>query len=503
MELTEFLDKLRLAHDVPNYYNNHFPKNCGYYDGSRFSFDCWNLIKAILGGWTDNRTVGYYVSPKNFPTGDCDGYHLLMQCTNRSKDFTQLKQPGTYLYLSTSPHAGVYIGDFEVDGYWFNVVECTGAWEGKVQYTYVDEKGGRYLYKGGNKSPYSWTDYGLLPWVNYNQTPEPAPKPIPEPTPVPVPTPVTDKAYGIDISRWQKGFNLMNAKAQGFTYAIIKAGGADSGYYKDASFEDFYLQAKADGFKIGAYYFGNAFSTSDAVKEANYFIQYLDGKGITHVYYDVEGKMLNQGYTHLTDIIKTFCQTMINAGYACGIYTSESQFNSRFNDALLIQFPHWVAKYSKNPPKLKSIALVEIWQYGGSVNYVRDPKIAGTTVDQDQINIQWVDQPKLETQPLIVPAETKKSIDQLAVEVLAGSWGNGIIGQLKLKLAGYDYRAVQNRVNEIIEERARKRKTHVVVKGETLSGIAKRYNTTADRLALINHIPNKNKIYVGQELLIG
>lgn len=177
MLLSEFISKLKLAHDVPNYYNNHFPKNCGYYDGSKFSFDCWNLIKAILGGWTDNRTVGYYVQPKDFPTGDVDGYHLLMQCTNRSKDFSKLKQPGTYLYLSTSPHAGVYVGDFQYQGETFNVVECTGAWEGKVQYTYVDEKGGRYLYKNGPKNQYSWTDYGLLPYVEYDAAPVPTSQP--------------------------------------------------------------------------------------------------------------------------------------------------------------------------------------------------------------------------------------------------------------------------------------------------------------------------------------
>ena len=385
MELNTFIAKLKLAHDVPNYYNNHFPYNCGYYDGSRFSFDCWNLVKAILGGWTDNRTKGYYVSPKDFPTGDVDGYHLLMQCTNRSKDFSQLKQPGTYLYLSTSPHAGVYIGDFQYQGETFNVVECTGAWESKVQYTYVDSKGGRYLYKNGPKNKYSWTDYGLLPYVNYNATPEPIP---------------TETPYGIDVSRWQKGFDIKNAMAEGFTYVIAKAGGADSGYYKDGAFDNFCQQAKAYGAKLGAYYFGNAFSTQDAVTEANYFLQYLQGKGIKHVYYDVEGKMLNQGYNLLTSIIETFCQTMISNGYICGIYTSESQFNSRFDDKRLSAYPHWVAKYSKNPPNLKSGNPIEIWQFGGSTNYIRSPKIAGTTVDQNFFYKAWSDD---SIQPLPVP----------------------------------------------------------------------------------------------------
>lgn len=167
MPVAEFIAKLKLAHDVSNYYNNKFPYNCGYYDGQRYSFDCWNLIKSILGGWSDTKVLGSYVSPKNFPTGDISGAQLLAKCYSKSKDFSQLKTPGTYLYISNSPHAGVYIGDFKYQNEIFNVVECTGAWDHKVQYTYVDEKGGRYLYKGGPKNPYSWTDYGMLPWVKY------------------------------------------------------------------------------------------------------------------------------------------------------------------------------------------------------------------------------------------------------------------------------------------------------------------------------------------------
>lgn len=309
-------------------------------------------------------------------------------------------------------------------------------------------------------------------------------------------------SLGIDVSAWQKGFNLNNAKAEGFTYVILKAGGADSGYYKDRCFEDFYRQARTFDMKIGAYYFGRAFSTEDAIREASYFIQYLQGKEIVHVYYDVEGAMLNQGYSHLTEIIATFCQTMINNGYACGIYTSESQFNSRFNDAMLIQYPHWVARYSKTAPKLKSIAPVEIWQYGGSVNYIRSPKIAGTTVDQDQINIDWADAPVLNQQPIIVEFGNTKSVDQLAIEVLAGEWGNGIIRKMKLKSAGHDYDAVQKRVDEIIKQRKDNGKEYVVVKGDTLSKIAKRYNTTVKALAEANDLKNPNMIYVGQHIKI-
>ena len=372
MKISDFIAKLKLAHDVPNTYRNKFPYNCGYYDGKRFSFDCWNLIKAILGGWTDNRTTGYYVSPKDFPTGDCDGYHLLMQCNQRSKDFSQLCKAGAYLYISDKghEHAGIYVGDFQYQGETFNVVECTSDWASKVQYTYVDGKGQRFLYKGGRKGR-SWTDWGILPYIEYD-----------EESPVGLKT-----TFGIDISNYQRGMNLAQAKAEGVQFAVLKAGGADGGktspYYKDKSFENHYSSCKANGIPVGAYYFGHAFSASDAVAEANYFIEYLRGKDILHVWYDVEGGMLNQSKANLTNVIKTFCDTMISAGYVCGIYTSQSHFNSKFNDSELLIYPHWVACYSKNKPTLKSGALIEMWQFGGSLNHIRSNKIAGMVCDQN------------------------------------------------------------------------------------------------------------------------
>ena len=45
-------------------------------------------------------------------------------------------------------------------------------------------------------------------------------------------------------------------------------------------------------------------------------------------------------------------------------------------------------------------------------------------------------------------------------------------------------------------------KTHIVKKGETLSGIAKKYNTTYQKIAKDNNISDPNKISVGQKLII-
>ena len=44
----------------------------------------------------------------------------------------------------------------------------------------------------------------------------------------------------------------------------------------------------------------------------------------------------------------------------------------------------------------------------------------------------------------------KKTVDEIAVEVVAGLWGNGAERKEKLTAAGYDYFAVQKRVNEML-----------------------------------------------------
>jgi len=50
---------------------------------------------------------------------------------------------------------------------------------------------------------------------------------------------------------------------------------------------------------------------------------------------------------------------------------------------------------------------------------------------------------------VVYPA--KKSVDEIAREVIQGKWGNGTERRKKLTAAGYDYNAVQERVNELMK----------------------------------------------------
>ena len=89
-----------------------------------------------------------------------------------------------------------------------------------------------------------------------------------------------------------------------------------------------------------------------------------------------------------------------------------------------------------------------------------------------------------------------KSIDELAKEVINGKWGNGQERKDKLTDAGYDYKKVQDKVNEILkQDKPVKSKTYLVKRGDTLTGIAKNNNMNMVDLYIKNKklIDSENK----------
>lgn len=95
--------------------------------------------------------------------------------------------------------------------------------------------------------------------------------------------------------------------------------------------------------------------------------------------------------------------------------------------------------------------------------------------------------------------DNSKSIEELAKEVIAGKYGNGEERKQKL---GNLYNEVQKRVNELLRGNTQKEEIYIVKSGDTLSGIAKKYNTTYQKIANDNNISNPNLIYPNQKLII-
>lgn len=311
---------------------------------------------------------------------------------------------------------------------------------------------------------------------------------------------------GIDVSRWQGNVNWNLVKESGISFAILKAGGSDEGFYTDNTFEKNYAGAKAAGIPVGAYYYVGPLCTSKeaGIADAKRFLEIIKGKTFEYpVYIDLESTNppAKQG---ATDATIAFCEYMEENGYFVGIYASDvSGFCDRLELNRLSAYSKWVARYGSKPQYVSSY---DMWQYSDT------GRISGIigNVDMDYC---YKDFPAIiksaglngfKASSTEKPVETpKKSIDELAKEVIDGKWGNDPERAKRLTAAGYDAAAVQKRVNQILEEQAKpKYKTYVVRKGDTLTAIARLYGTTVQKIAADNNIKNANLIYPGEILKI-
>lgn len=328
-----------------------------------------------------------------------------------------------------------------------------------------------------------------------------------------------EKVFGIDISEFQSKINLEKAKSEGVKFAILRGGytgyGTSKGKAKDGSFEKHYANCKKLGIDVGAYWYSRAVSKEEGQKEAEYFYnKCLKGKQFEYpVAIDVEDSKYQAKVSKqaVTEAIIGFCEYLENKGYYVSIYANTSWFKNRMNLDSLKDYDKWVAQWSSSRPSSPSGGL---WQFGGESNYVRSNKVAGIVCDQ---NYAYRDYPNLiknnglngftatkQENNTNTPSEPKKSVETLANEVIEGKWGNGQERKDKLTKAGYNYSEVQAEVNKLLSKKkdTPKVKVYTVQKGDTLSSIAAKYNTTYQKIAKDNKIKNPNKIYAGQKLII-
>lgn len=151
----EFIEKLKHIATLPTVYYSVTGGDWAKWNGKSWNFDCVILIKAILWGWNEN---------KNHPHGGAvygsngvydDGTEqIINRCSNISTDFSKI-QEGELLWMSG--HVGVYVGNN-------TVIECTGAWEGGVLYSKIDNFGNRT--RNGSQV-YKWQKHGKLPYIKY------------------------------------------------------------------------------------------------------------------------------------------------------------------------------------------------------------------------------------------------------------------------------------------------------------------------------------------------
>lgn len=304
----------------------------------------------------------------------------------------------------------------------------------------------------------------------------------------------------IDVSEFNGAIDW-DKVAENCDGVVIRAG--YRGYSKgtivtDKRFSENIVRASKTGLNIGVYFVTQAINEVEARIEARYTTQLVKGYKLDlPIFIDTEngspggagradaGKL---SVEKRTDIIRAFCSEIQNEGYAAGVYASEYWLNHLLDLKRLSNLFIWAAKYSIKEPSLNWDA----WQYtsAGRINGING------NVDFSKFK----DTEKTEKQKANAK---KKSLEEIAAEVIAGKWGNGSIRVRKLKEAGYDPYKVQDIVNAKLKAKEEENGVFYIVKsGDTLSGIAQKYSTSVKILAKLNNITDVNKIYVGQKIRI-
>ena len=183
---------------------------------------------------------------------------------------------------------------------------------------------------------------------------------------------------GIDVSEYQGDIDWAKVKASGIDFAFVRAGGrgGNSGdLFTDEKLTQNLQGAIANGIQTGVYFFTQAVSASEAIEEANYVIDRVQGYDLTMpVVIDTEElyaggtscRHNNISVELRTVVIKAFCEQVIARGYTPMIYGSTSWLEDRL-DMSQLPYDVWVAQYYK---KCEYEGEYSIWQYAetGLVN---------------------------------------------------------------------------------------------------------------------------------------
>lgn len=121
-----------------------------------FGFDCVNVIKGILWGWSGDASRSYGGATYNSNgVPDISANGMMKQFKDVSTDFSKIIE-GEAVW--TEGHIGIYIGGGKV-------IECTPKWSNNVQVTACLNIGS---IKGMNGR--KWNNHGKLPYIEYEKT---------------------------------------------------------------------------------------------------------------------------------------------------------------------------------------------------------------------------------------------------------------------------------------------------------------------------------------------
>ncbi len=190
---------------------------------------------------------------------------------------------------------------------------------------------------------------------------------------------------GIDVSEWQGNIDWKKVKSDNIRFAILRAGYGREITQKDKKFEDNYKGCKEVELPCGAYWHSYALSVEEAKKEASVCLEVIKGRKFEYpIYFDLEeSEQIALGKSACTAIARAFFETVENAGYWVGLYTSKSLLENYISDEVRQRYAIWVAQYGVNSPTYKG--KYGMWQKSntGNVNGIQG------NVDLDECYVDY------------------------------------------------------------------------------------------------------------------
>lgn len=264
---------------------------------------------------------------------------------------------------------------------------------------------------------------------------------------------------GVDISSWNGDVDFNGLKKNGIDFVMIRCGfSTDSIYNDDSRFEQYVKDAEKAGLDWGAYFYTYASNSSEDASELQHILRLMKNKKPTYpIALDVEdadGAKSKKGawnYDNVNRNTKYILDGLKKNGYYPMLYCGYEEIENYISKDVWQNVDMWWAQwYSSCDYKYDNLGM---WQYGGETNYIDSPYINGEIFDQDYV---YKDYPTIIKNggwnnwgtPRPTPSKNKP-VEMLAFEVLDGYWGSGEERKKLLTEAGYDYKAVQDRVNEI------------------------------------------------------
>lgn len=202
-------------------------------------------------------------------------------------------------------------------------------------------------------------------------------------------------AVGVDVSDWQGDIDWDRVAADGVEFAIIRAG--YRGYSVGSIMEDdCFVQniegALNAGLDVGVYFFSQAITPDEAVEEANFLLEHVEGYDVTYpLVFDWERQYVYTSRTKnitgevITACADAFCQTVAQAGYTPMVYGNPSDVPNNLDLSYLTHYPYWLAHYTSSWSPTSFPYNYSMWQYTSS------GKVDGITgnVDLNLCLVNW------------------------------------------------------------------------------------------------------------------